>query len=339
MFNVTYKHKTLSRDPDQTLLDCLLDAGFELPYGCRSGVCQSCVMHVAQPLPDQGEGLCQQGLSQAQIDAGCLLPCQSKPRFDISLADSPPQFQQRLEGTLSSKRWLSKDVLGIVIEVESGPVFRRGQFVTLWRDEATGRSYSLADCSPGGPELPGACKTWRLECHVRVIPGGAVSQWLADQLEPGDQLTVRGPMGACTYQAETDHRLMLLASGTGLAPIAGIARDAVLAGHQGHISLLYAAREVAGFYYLDELASLVRELANVECRLLVQTPIESGNTSRFESGDVYQASEALLREQSYDQLYVCGSENFCARIRRSAYLAGLPLAAIHADAFLDSARG
>src|ERR1019366_6954129 len=122
--------------------------------------------------------------------------------------------------------------------------YRAGQFVSLFREDGLARSYSLAS-------LPGE---GALELHVRKIPGGAMSGWLysqalhsqalhsqsLDRAQPGAQsgvpVWIQGPSGNCFYvPGKADEPLLLAGAGTGLAPLYGIARDALQQGHSGPI--------------------------------------------------------------------------------------------------------
>jgi len=124
--------------------------------------------------------------------------------------------------------------------------FRGGQYITLLRGDVA-RSYSIASL----PEYS------EIELHIRRIPGGRMSGWFHDEAKAGDRISVVGPSGECFYVGgREDQPLLLAGTGTGLAPLYGIVRDALKSGHRGPIHLFHGALHGKGLYLVDALRQL-----------------------------------------------------------------------------------
>jgi CDP-4-dehydro-6-deoxyglucose reductase, E3 len=192
-----------------------------------------------------------------EIAAGLFLPCVCRPVSDLVIAalDDEPGL-----ATSVLRHEHVGDGVAILELLPSLPfLFRPGQFVHVLGPGNVPRPYSLAS-EPDGP----------LELHVRRIEGGAVSPWLADGVRRGDRVLVRGPFGRCHYGPGQPERALLLAgTGTGLAPLLGILRDALSGGHRGPIVLVHGARTSAGLYARSELERIADAHRNVRVHFSV----------------------------------------------------------------------
>ena len=308
---IRFEGREILADAGQTLLEALLSAGIRLPHACRSGVCQSCVLQCSGgdvPLRAQD------GLGAAQRATGQLLACQAMPRTDIAVSRvnmGEPQVCEVLDVAR-----LADDVIRLRTCRPPGFVYRAGQYVTLWRDEESCRAYSLASI----PEEE------FLEFHVRLYEQGRLSPWLS-RLRPGDALALRGPMGCCVYAGEDRQApLLLVGTGVGLAPLWGILRTALAAGHAGPMHLLHAVREPAQAYLDAELRALAAAHDNVRYRCV------GGGLDAL-------AVDMLSLAPGFSgwKVFLCGGQRTVATLRRQLFLAGAASADILADAFLPQA--
>lgn len=202
--------------------------------------------------------------------------------------------------------------------------YRAGQFVNLSRADGLTRSYSLAS-------LP---REECLELHVREVPHGRMSAWLCRELRPGDVLSLRGPAGECFYTAENQEQPLVLAgTGTGLAPLYGIVRDALSQGHQGPIELLHGARDEAGLYYEEELRALAAKHANLRyTRCVLQGEAREG----LEVGELPKLVKAHVPNAKGWRAYLCGDPNLVKSLKRALFLGGASLQEIFADPFVEA---
>ncbi|HEY0634177.1 MAG TPA: 2Fe-2S iron-sulfur cluster-binding protein [Gammaproteobacteria bacterium] len=306
--------------PGATVLETLLNAGVEVPFGCRAGACQSCLLRaIAGTVPVEA----QQGLKETLKAEGWFLACRCQPidelTIDLNAQNAPP-----FKGRVVEKRLLSPRVMGVWLRPERPFDYRAGQYLTLWRDENHGRSYSLASL-PGEDPL--------LELHIARIDGGAVSGWVHDGLQVGDELPLQGPLGECFYVAGDPHQpLLLVGTGTGLAPLYGVLRDALRNGHLGPIHLFHGARSRDYLYYHAELTALSAQHANVHYHPSLVESAEQP-AEGVELGPVDQLIARHLPALNGVRVYLSGAPDIVAKLRKQCFLAGAASKEIHTDPF------
>ncbi|GAA5215679.1 2Fe-2S iron-sulfur cluster-binding protein [Corallincola platygyrae] len=318
MAKVSFKDATLEVNPDQTLLEALLEADHQIPNSCRSGLCQSCLVqcthgHIPQPA--------QKGLSAAEVETGHLLACQCYPSSDMTVA-LPNSDSATTAAKVVEKTELPGDVIRLRLEAPLS--YKPGQYVNLWRDESVIRSYSLASV----PALKEP-----LEFHIRVQPQGRFSGWLKQDLAVGDQLRLQGPMGLCFYTPGDPNQPMLLAGiGTGLAPLWGIVRDALQQGHTGPIHLYTGARNADSLYLHDEIAELATQYDNLHYHVsLLEASIPA------DAKAIDQLIESEHQALNGYRVFLCGSPERVKKLRKLCFLKGASMQAIQCDLFQPAA--
>jgi NAD(P)H-flavin reductase/ferredoxin len=320
MPRITWQGKSHELHEKETVLDALIRVGASVPYACRGGVCQTCMLRAVSG--DPGE-LARRGLNEEQRAQGAFLPCVCRPETDLEVAP------MQAEKPVTSARVVSKTPLGPgILRLRLAPrepiVYRAGQFVNLHVDEGLVRSYSIAS-------VP-ALDAGEIELHVRRLPGGRVSGWLHEVLREGDELRVQGPGGECCYvPGEPERPLLMVATGSGLAPLWGIMREALHSGHTGPIYLYHGSRDADGLYLRNELRALAEEYGDrfhyVPC---ISGPEVATDCRPGRASDVALADHPKLNGW---RGYICGHPQMVEQTRRRMFLAGARLSDIHADAF------
>jgi len=321
---VTYNGQIVDTDADTSLLEALLTQGCEIPNSCRAGACQSCLMQATKgEIPAQAQA----GLKETLKAQGYLLACRCYPHQDMEVR-LPASDAVRIPVTVVEEEMLAADVKRLRVRPEADFVYRPGQYVTLWCDARLGRSYSLASV-PGRDD--------HLEMHIKLVPDGRMSRWVHEQLHVGDRLLLQGPAGNCFYVPGAPRQNLLLAgTGTGLAPLYGIARDALLAGHQGDIYLLHGAPEPSGLYLREELAALARVHENfhyISCVLASDGPLPEG----VQLGAIDELALGVAPSLVGWKIYLCGVPQLVNQLRKKIFLAGAGINDIYADPFLSAA--
>lgn len=236
----------------QSILEAAGQEGLPIVSSCEQGICGTCV---GRRLSGRLSSESSIGLSQAEKEAGRFLSCQSVPEtdceiaFDYPLGDnaasivSGPARLDRLERLSPGTMLLTLDCTAL------GPSFsyRPGQFVQVQvpgtRDW---RSYSCAGAT---------AKDGRLEFLVRLLPSGAMSDYLRDRARPGDAVLLRGPKGSL-YREDSRAPVVLIAGGTGLSATLAIAEQLCADGHPAPIVFCYGVSDPAEFVLIDRLATL-----------------------------------------------------------------------------------
>lgn len=309
---IIFEGREIAADHGELLLDVLLRAEQPVTFGCRSGVCHSCMLRV-----ENGDiaAAAQQGLTASQAATGHILACRCSISGDLAV--SRPGFStRRLTSVLTESRELVPGVFRLRTSIPQGFEFEAGQYVTLWRDAHTCRAYSIASTR----EDP------FLEFHVRLLEGGRLSPWLVG-LSPGDPVELRGPIGSCIYHDDFSEAPLLLAgNGVGLAPLWGILRTALAAGHRGPIHLVHGVREPERAYLHEDLLAL-------------QASHPGFHYERVASSGL--ATAALANSVSFSgwKVYLCGSPDILTPLRKFVFLAGAASRDIFVDAFVPQAGG
>lgn len=319
MAHITWAGRSVVCAPGQSVLDALLAAGEPLPYSCKSGVCGSCLMQATSgAVPARA----QQGLKESWREQGYFLACVCEPESDLVAA--PAGEGACVPARIERVGRLAADVLAVHLSIAGEFAFRAGQFLTLRRADGLARSYSIASLPGEGP----------VELHVRQIPGGRMSGWLAGGAAAGETVDVVGPSGECFYVAGREEQpLLLVGTGTGLAPLWGVVRDALAQGHRGSIRLFHGAMRPEGLYLRDELRALAGRHAHVE----YAASVLEGEGGDAVPGRLDHLLKARLPDLTGWRVFLCGDPGLVQSLRKQVFLAGASMRDIHADAFVPSA--
>jgi CDP-4-dehydro-6-deoxyglucose reductase, E3 len=334
---IYFEGKVFELLPDETVLEGIERQGATLPSFCRRGVCQTCLVKATH---GEVPALAQKGLKDGLRRQSLLLACVCKPAGDLWLARH--LSAERVESRVAHVELLSADVLRVLLSAPPGLAYEAGQYLQLERpSDGLARPYSIAS-------LPGS---EHIELHVALLPDGAMSGWLRGAV--GQRVGLRGPFGECFYLPEEPERPLCLAgTGTGLAPLLGVVRAALAAGHRGPIRLFHGSVRRTGLYLWTELEKLLArtpQLSVVGSLLEEAEPDpEAPPSSRVgpAQGDgrcriqLAPLDEALLAERQVwaeHRVYLCGHHDLVRRLQKKLYLMGVPLARIHTDPFVAPA--
>jgi ferredoxin-NADP reductase/ferredoxin len=304
---------------EQSVLDSLTAHGVHIPHSCRSGVCQTCMMQAVNGKPPAEA---QQGLKPTLAAQNYFLACVCHPQQDME-AVLPASGVARVEAKVSAISRLTDDILGIRIKPSHPFAYHAGQFISLFKDEDTSRCYSLASVPTLEEEL---------FLNVRKIPGGLVSNWIADSLKEGDEVTISEASGDCFYTAgKPEQSILLIGTGSGLAPLYGIIRDALVKGHTGRIVLYHGNYNAAGFYLVEELRQLERDHPNFSYVPCISEPVDQINGYR--QGIVLDVALADNPNLKGWKVFLCGNPAMVKAAKQKTFMSGASMSEIYADPF------
>lgn len=316
---VTFQGQSIPLHGGETVLEAVLRGGIAIPNSCRAGACRSCLMRTIRGNPTEAA---QAGLRDTLRARGYFLACLSRPTEDLHLESAGEEV--RREAQLAELAPLSANVLRVHLRTADPLEYRPGQFITLLRPDGLARSYSLAS-------LP---HEDRLELHVRLIPDGRMSQWLHREAQTGESVWVQGPDGDCFYMpGQPEQPLLLAGTGTGLAPLYGIARDALAQGHTGPVWLFHGALNPAGLYLRDEL----RTLGATHPQFRYLACVMNGTAPDVFTGPIDTVIAHHLPQLKGWRGFLCGDPAIVTHLRKRLFLSGMNMRDIHADAFTPSA--
>lgn len=315
-----------------TILEAALDAGINLPYGCKNGACGACKGKVVAGAVDHGAAQ-EAALSADERAAGMALFCCAKPQSDLILEarevgaakDIPVKI---LPCRVQSMERVADDVMVIRLKLPTNErlQYLAGQYIEFLLKDGKRRAFSLAS-PPHADDL--------LEIHVRRVPGGNFTEHVFTQMKEKDILRLEGPLGSFFLREDSDKPIILVAGGTGFAPIKGLVEHALHIGIRRPMHLYWGAKDRAGLY----LHSLAESWANVHSHLKF-TPVlsepDAGWSGR--TGLVHEAVMADHPDLSSFQAYVCGAPAMCEAALRDFTGHGLPQDEFFADVFSYAPR-
>jgi CDP-4-dehydro-6-deoxyglucose reductase, E3 len=314
---------------DEPILQAALDAGFNLPYGCRNGACGTCKGRVLEGHVDFGIAQ-EHALPLAERAGGMALFCCARPLSDLvlevkeigAIKDIPlktmPCRVQHLEK-------LADDVMLMTLKLPTNErlQFLAGQYIEFLLKDGKRRAFSLAN-APHDDEL--------LQLHLRLIPGGTFTEHVFHAMHEKEILRFEGPHGSFFLREDSDKPIILLAGGTGFAPIKGIVEHAIHNKIMRPMTLYWGARNRTGLYMNDlpqQWAAAHPHIAYVP--VLSDPDAADGWSGR--TGLVHEAVLADFADLSGHQVYACGAPAMIEAAKRDFVVRGLPGGEFYADIF------
>ena len=314
-------------DAGETVLEAARRAGLALPYSCLAGVCGSCKATLIK-------GLCTYprnpptALNAAEQARHQVLLCQAVPASDLviaarevaSVADIP---RRMLTLKLVDKALLSDDVVRLTLLTARGERLRRlpGQYVDALLPDGRRRAFSIANAPHEADHI---------ELHVRHVAGGGFTSYVFDEMDLGAMLRVEGPLGTFVPREDSERPILLLAGGTGFAPIKALIEHFRHLGTRRPMTLYWGARRERDLY----LRALPERWARDDAAFrFVPVLSDSEHAGEMRRGF---AHEAVLEDHpdlgGFD-LYMSGPPTMIDAGRRAFVDAGLPEDRLFYDSF------
>ena len=339
-FQVTVQpsERVYAVEADETLLAAAIREGIGLPYGCKDGACGSCKCRLLEGQVQLGPHQ-PKALSEEERAQGLILTCCARPQSDVVLeARTVPGAGQfpvlKLPSRVISITRPTADVAVLRLQLPANQNFQfhAGQYVEFILRDGSRRSYSMAN-APSHLGTPAA-----IELHIRHMPGGKFTNHVFGAMKEKDILRMEGPFGSFFLREDSARPIVLLASGTGFAPIKAMLEHIQAKGLTRPIHLYWGCRSKADLY-LDDWAHQTAATMGAQLRyipVLSEPKPEDGWTGR--TGFVHQAVMADLPDLSGLEVYACGAPAM-VNAAQADFVArcGLPEDAFYADAFTSEA--
>jgi NAD(P)H-flavin reductase/ferredoxin len=312
-------------EPREFVLDAAERAGYSMPSSCRKGVCNTC-----ETVLISGE-VEQRGRGRRTSRDGMALMCRSQPRADLTI--QPKRFERidifrrkTITTTVYRLTRLAPDVTILTLRFPIGlrAPFKAGQYLQVIMEDGDRRNFSMANATGhnDGAEL-----------HIRQVPGGKFSEAALSRLSVGDPLQVEIPYGDF-HLRPSSRPVILLASGTGFAPIKSMVETAIQSGHQRQMHLYWSARRREDIYLFDLPAFWQKRLPWFTFTPVLSEPARSwpGRT-----GLVHNSVGEDQRNLAGCEVYACGNPLMVEAAQRDFTAGhGLPDGQFFADAFVES---
>lgn len=323
---------------DETILAAGIRQGIGLPYGCKDGACGSCKCKKLSGKVTLGPHQ-SKALSAEEQLAGYVLTCCARAEGDVVLesrqvteAGAFPIRKMPVRVLALAKQ--SHDVVLLRLQLPAGePLqFHAGQYVEFILRDGTRRSYSMAN-APHTLQQAGT----GLELHIRHLPGGKFTDHVFGDMKEKEILRIEGPYGSFFLREDSDKPLVLLASGTGFAPIKALLEHMKFKGIERPATLYWGGRRPEDLYMDDWVRTQLQQMPNLRYVPVVSNAVPEDDW-RGRTGFVHCAVLEDFDDLSGYQVYACGAPVVVDAAKHD-YVAqrGLPEDEFYADAFTTEA--
>ena len=324
-------HSTYTAEQDEPVLQAALRNGHLYPYGCQSGSCGACK---ARLVSGSVQHLTRNPavLSDEELEQGLCLLCQAVPEGDIEIEVQEIARAREIEiktlpTRVRSKELLCHDVVRIFLGLPSTQKFEfiPGQYINILLKDGRERAFSIANTPESAAEKG-------LELHIRVVPGGLYSPQVKDALQVKDIVRIQGPFGTYFLRKDEPRPIIMIAGGTGFAPVKGLIEDAIEAGLDQPITLYWGARNREDLY-LDELARSWADTLPNFSYIPELSDADADNDWSGRSGFVHEAVAEDISEASDLSVYASGPPVMVDALMEVFQARGLPGDFYYSDAF------
>jgi CDP-4-dehydro-6-deoxyglucose reductase len=292
---------------DETLLSAAIQASIGLPYGCKDGACGSCKCQLisgeVQRLDHSAKAL-----SADEAAAGMILTCRTQARSDVVIesrsvtaANEYPVRKMPVRVTRIDR--LSSDVVRVFLQLPPNDTFEfyPGQYIDVLLKDGSRRSYSMANvpAAMGGPSQ-------QIELHIRHMPGGTFTEHVFSAMKEKEILRIEGPLGSFRLQKESSTPAIMLASGTGFAPIKGLLEQLEALSNKRSVRVYWGGRRPSDLYLNDWLVAYCQRNPQVSYVPVVSDALDEDQWSG-RTGFVHHAVMQDHPNMSQQEVYACGA--------------------------------
>ena len=326
-------NRSLDIGSDETVLAAALREGITIPYGCRNGACGSCKGKILQGQVNYGSAQ-SHVLAEFEKKAGYALFCQAKPLSDLvieaRIISGVGQLDiRKLPCRVQEMRRVAPDIMVLKLKLPANErlQFLAGQYLDILLKDGKRRSYSM-----GNPPHDDAF----IELHVRNIAQGTFTDFVFNKMKEKDILRFEGPLGTFFLREDSDKPMILVASGTGFAPIKSIIEHALHLGTSRQMVLYWGGRRPFDIYMGDLAGTWQQEHDNFTfIPVCSDATLEDGWRGR--TGFVHSAVMQDFPDMTGYQVYVSGAPVVVESARRDFITTcRLPEEEFYSDAFTPS---
>jgi CDP-4-dehydro-6-deoxyglucose reductase, E3 len=333
-FQITLKTsgRTFPVAADETILNAALKLGIGLPYGCRNGACGSCKGKIIEGRVNYGDHQ-PRTLTDEEKSAGKALFCCATPLSDLTLdvreiAGNADIQIRTMPCRVEKVEKPAPDVaiLYLKLPAQERLQFMAGQYIDVLLREGKRRSFSMAN-APHNDAF--------VELHIRHVPDGTFTQYVFNEMKDRAILRFEGPHGSFFLREESDKPIILVAGGTGFAPIKALVEHALHKHIDREMVLYWGARSLVDLYMPSVPAQWANEHPHFTFIPVLSEP-KSGDNWQGRTGLVHQAVLDDFASLSGYQVYACGAPLMIEAAEKSFKFQGLPDDEFFADSFTYS---
>lgn len=304
------------------LLNVLLENQIPISYSCMSGRCGTCRCKVISgEVMESGQEPAVTPKRAGRTVLACQTTLLESCAIEIAEPDEVVVHPAKIvKATVTALEDLTHDIKRVRLAPAKPIAYSPGQYATLQFTPEHIRPYSMAGIAADG----------ELEFHIRLVPGGRVTSYVAEQLKVGDAVRVSGPLGTAYLRKKHQEPVICVAGGTGLAPVLSILRGALEAGMQNPTHLYFGVRSLRDVYGQHWIAALQRDYPQLHAHIVVASEHKD---PQFRSGMVTDAIEQDWHSLANWRAYLAGAPVMVDAVTLLLKQKGLAEPHIYADAF------
>lgn len=336
LYHVTLKPSDHSFNvkENEFILDAALRQGIDLPYGCRSGSCGTCLGKVLEGEIEYPEGL-PLTIMEHEHQQGKAVFCVSVAKSDLILevkevsSDGDIEIKM-LPARVVSLRKLADDVMEMQLKLPAIErlAFHAGQYIEFILRDKTRRAFSIAN-APSNDEY--------LELHLRHVPEGKFTGHVFNQMKEKAMVRIEGPFGSFYIRENSNRPLILIAGGTGFAPIKAMLEQLLEEGDTRPVYLYWGVRDKQDLYQDDLAKKWAFQHENIEYIPVLSDEQLSGVQSKDEwqgrTGFVHAAVAEDFESLADFDVYMAGPPVMINAAKESFSRLGLPVDQLFSDSF------
>lgn len=311
---------SFSAEAGESLLDAAERHGIALPHDCRLGGCGTCRIRLVSGAVEYEEQPF--GLSTEEAQQGYALACQARAQGDLVIAAGRDDLPETLStnATIREIRRVTEGIVHLVLETPQPIPYLAGQYLNVHLGDGSPRSFSMAS-APGGTQL---------DFHVRRVPGGRFTEQQLDQAQPGQVLEVEVPLGTFYLRKEDYRPLLMVATGTGIAPIRAILESLLDDPDCPPVWLYWGMRTEADLWLAEEFAGWKDRLYDFQ---FIPVLSHEGDAWSGRRGFVQDAIAEDFDDLSEHAVYLCGVPEMVRQAKDRFIGLNASIDHIYADSF------
>jgi len=317
-------------EENELILDAALRQGIAFPYGCRSGSCGTCLGKVISGKIEYPDGL-PLTVMKHEHEQGKAVFCVSIAKSDLTLEVKEVSSSDEIEiktlpARVTSLRKLSDDVMEMTLKLPENErlVFRAGQYIEIILRDKSRRAFSIAN-SPSNGEV--------LELHLRHIDGGKFTEHVFNEMKEKAILRFEGPFGSFQVSETSNRPIILMAGGTGFAPIKAMLEQLIKEEDTRPVYLYWGVRTKSDLYRDDLAKKWDFQYKHIRYIPVLSEAQDKDNEWQGRRGFVHTAVIDDFTDLSGFDVYMAGPPVMVDAAKESFAKQGLPVEQLFADSF------
>jgi CDP-4-dehydro-6-deoxyglucose reductase len=323
------RNQAFECNADEGVLDAALRQGITMPYGCRSGRCGNCMGTLVNGEIEYPHGP-PPALEAEDISKDKVLFCQAHAKsdltIDVKIIDTPQGIEpKKMPARVASLRKMTDDVVHLKLKIPAADrmQFLAGQYVDFILKDGRRRAFSLAN-PPHHDEF--------LEFQIRHVPGGYFTSIVFNELKEKSLIRIEGPLGTFYLREDNDDPIIMMAGGTGMAPLRGMLLHIFDTGIKRPIHLFWGVRTQKDLYLQEEIDQWLKDHPQLQFTPVLSEPEPSSNWQGA-TGWVHEVVTRTYPDMSGHEVYMSGPPPMIYAAKKAFHDCGLPENKVFSDAF------